>query len=214
MALPKGYRLLTNADQGKKFGVDLEPIIYFDTATEFGSTGLAGNNSPAITFVEGSCSLYTNGNPGDAVPAITSIYWGSGVIDPGNVVTRIYENDHFILSSFTIPGQLTIKDFGPTPNWPSIDAQTRDVINGPKLPGNKWLYVKDMTKPLRDTLVDIANAIREKDGTTTLMTSQEMAARIKALPTTVTVNSAEELTDPKYQDCPEGTVAIITGEVQ
>lgn len=34
MAIPEGYRLLNESDIGKKFGVDLEQLVYFDTSVK------------------------------------------------------------------------------------------------------------------------------------------------------------------------------------
>ncbi len=83
MAIPSDYRLLTSADIGKVFGVDLEPLVYFDTSV-------------------------TPNNVSTVVPLTNFI---SIVVDFGELTGIVFNNNIKIYDSWDYSGWLSYTDY-------------------------------------------------------------------------------------------------------
>lgn len=159
--IPEGYRLLTSADAGKTFGVDLEPLVYFDN-TKTPTLPSSGNHFLSIggtaLFVANTTAGIRYYNYSSSSSGVASYIWNS--------YWRLKSIDLLTLN-INLDGSITL-----SPTFANTD----------------WLYVKDI--PSKEKFISdmdsLAKSITDKAGTTGKKSITELKGLVDNLKTTFT----------------------------
>lgn len=127
--MPEGYRLISQDDVGKTFGVDLENVIYFDTSYVIPSSvpvsvlvGFTGYDSPSYQN-----SIYYSGN-------IDLYFVNVSGSSPDSTVKTIYKSmsDVWVYDSFDFADYPNAVSYPFTLEYLSDDASfiyVKDIVN-------------------------------------------------------------------------------------
>lgn len=123
MAIPEGYRLLTSADIGKVFGVDLEPSIFIDTSATLTNSIITASCVRLDSYNDFILGAYIEDGFEYQIQFRYETQYATHFVQFGEFYQDIVDNINAISN---INGTITAVGYSNDDNW------------------NNWLYVKDI----------------------------------------------------------------------
>lgn len=175
MAIPSGYRKLTNDDIGKTFGIDFEPSIYVKMYS--GDPTVYDNYTITVSFSNSTRAFKTNvyGEPEDSGGGFVM---GASVelTNPTKFIYNSKDSSEYSYITDTetnnFLSNLNISDFKELHNFePGLQACSND------------LYVKPMPEEqFNEDMTALVDSINTKSNTTTQKTIKEMKTAVDGIP--------------------------------